>query len=128
LAHVLDKNRQAGVWDKSSLTVHNTSMIEQPHEKQYFSTFHIYENSLVLGLSNSTVAIYDLEQQKVVCKVLTHNYSGSFHTQSNSYMICGTAQPNDNQIIAGNASGNIYEIDIRVGKRTKEYFIAADNS
>jgi hypothetical protein len=43
-------------------------------------------------------------------------------------MICGLAQLSHNQIIAGNASGHIYEVDIRAGKRTKEYSMKVDNS
>ena len=36
-------------------------------------------------------------------------------------MVCGLAQPSDTQLVVGSASGELYEIDLRVGKRIRNY-------
>lgn len=36
-------------------------------------------------------------------------------------MICDITQPAEHQLVAGSACGEVFEIDIRVGKKTRDY-------
>jgi len=53
-------------------------------------------------------------------KIPGGNLNG-FQTKSNRHMVCGLTQTNDHSLVVGSATGELYEVDLRAGKRIRNY-------
>lgn len=121
LSYSLDRMHQPlAPFDKLLFKVPNTVVQEHPHERQLFSTFLEQDGRVLLGFSSGAIGVFDLEQKQLVSKIPAPN-SGGFHSKSNRHMITGLAQPTEHQLVAGSISGELYEIDLRLGRKIRNY-------